>query len=600
MIALAVILAVATAWAAAAALRLVSITSFLLAVYLLVAAEVVLVIELLSTFGGVDRRNVLLAETVLLACAGIALFVTRGSARIPRWKPGGLVEARAHPAVALLLVAVVAALGYELALAILTPPNNWDSMSYHLSRAAAWYQHHRVGFVAAHTQRENVLQPNAEILVLFTFVFAHGDRWAAVWQWLAEVACLIAIYALGRRTGLERPLALLGALLFATLSQTVLQASTTQNDLLTASFAVTSVAFLASRERSRLPLAALALGLAVGTKITTAFALPGIALTAGFLLPRREWLRFAAPALAMVVVVGGFGYALNLVHTGSLLGAATVTGSYRQHSWSGRGETLFGVPLAMLLDFRFAPGFAPNEDLSYFGPLGAVLVVPIVVITLLRWRWNKAPRIHGVLALSLPLYVAALAFSYRYNPWIGRFMLIPAALVAPLFGTVQRMPRYAALVMTVALLTLGSTLLFNHAKPSGLGDGSSIWSMTRAQAQSVQRPQMRSVLAAVHACVPRDARIGYVLGGDDWDYPLYGATLSRRLVRLSKQADQARRQLLDSAQLRGLSWVLVRRRLVADVPAGWTPLRFRGSGLDLLVPSHSLEAVHARCRAKLE
>jgi hypothetical protein len=222
-----------------------------------------------------------------------------------------------------------------------------------------------------------------------------------------------------------------------------------------------------------------------------------------------------------------------------------------------------------------------------------VLVVPVVVLTLLRWRRRQVPAIQAALAASLPLYILVLAFSYRHNPWIGRFMLIPAALVAPLLGTVLKTPRYATVVLAVALATLASTVLFNHAKPSGIGRPASVWHMTRTEAQSVQRPAMRRVLATLEACVPPDARIGYVLDRDDWDYPLYGRSLARTLVSLT---DEPARQQLSSAELRGLNWALVRHRLVAAFPPGWTSLRFRGSGLDLLARTRNLAARGSGCR----
>ena len=33
---------------------------------------------------------------------------------------------------------VVVVLGYELLLALTVPPNNWDSLTYHLARVGAW------------------------------------------------------------------------------------------------------------------------------------------------------------------------------------------------------------------------------------------------------------------------------------------------------------------------------------------------------------------------------------------------------------------------------------------------------------------------------
>jgi 4-amino-4-deoxy-L-arabinose transferase-like glycosyltransferase len=463
-------------------------------------------------------------------------------------------------------------------------------MSYHLSRAAAWYQHHGVAYVDAHTERENAYQPNAEILVLYTFLFAHRDTFAAAWQWLAELPTLVAIYMVARRLDFGRPPAVFAALLFAALSQTALQAVTTQNDLLAASLVASCVAFLASKERHRLWLAAVALGLALGTKLTVVFAFPAVVILAALLVPRREWKKLAGLSVLATAVFGAFGYVLNIANSGSLLGPQSATAAYQQHSWIGRLGTLAGVSIKVVLDPPF-----PNEDFSYFGPLGALVVAPVVVLTLRRWRQGRATALEAAVAGALPLYIVALAFLYRLNPWIGRFMLTPAALVAPLFASVYRNRHYAAAASAIATVSLGLTLLFNPAKPSGIGAGRSIWTMTRTEAQTVQRFRMGPVFATVAACVPEHARVGYVLGGDDWDYPLYGERLTRTIVRLHRPTPLRRADDLN------LEWLLIRRPLVGQSPSHWSTMRFRGTELVLLQrkrsPSDVARHATGRCRA---
>ena len=341
MIGFALVLLVATAIAVALSLSIHSLAAFWLAVYVAVLAEVVAVIEALSLFRAVTGRNVLIAEVALLAFAALGLYRRRALVdwtSLRRLPSRQLLEGQ--PLLAFLLAVVVGAFLYEFTLAVFTPPNNWDSMTYHLSRAAAWYQHHGVAYVDAHTERENAYQPNAEILVLYTFLFAHADTFAAAWQWLAGIASVPAIYLVARRLSFDRQQALFGALLFATLSQSVLQATTTQNDLVAASLVIVCVAFLATTEQHRLLLASAALGLAIGTKLTVAFAFPALFLFAALLVSRRSWLRFVGLTAAMTAVFGSFGYVLNLIHTGSLLGSEEATAAFQQHSWSpGSGRS---------------------------------------------------------------------------------------------------------------------------------------------------------------------------------------------------------------------------------------------------------------------
>ena len=325
-----------------------------------------------------------------------------------------------------------------------------------------------------------------------------------------------------------------------------------------------------------MPLAALAFGLAVGTKFTAVYAVPALVPIAASLLTRRQRAPLILYCCVAVGVFGSLAYVLNLVHTGSLLGAASATSGLHQHSLAGFARTVGGVLIDVVLDFRLAPGLPPDEDSSYFGLLGLALVLPVIVLTVRRWAHGHASRLELSLAAAVPLYLLTLAAANTYNQFLGRFLITPVALTAPLFATVLNYRRYAAVVGAVAMLTLATSLLFDHAKPSGFFGTTSIWGMTRAEAQSVQRPAMRPVLQALDRRVPPNARVGYVLGSDDWDYPLYGRRLTRRLVKLDPHRTFA------EATSAGLEWQLVRQRLVGPAPPGWQVQRFRASRLALL------------------
>ena len=75
-----------------------------------------------------------------------------------------LREATRDPIVFVLGLAVLAGLVYAAVLALFTPPNDWDALTYHLARAAFWIQQHGIGYVPdSDVLRINVNPPNAEI-----------------------------------------------------------------------------------------------------------------------------------------------------------------------------------------------------------------------------------------------------------------------------------------------------------------------------------------------------------------------------------------------------------------------------------------------------
>lgn len=616
MLVLAFVLLAIGAVAAACALEL-PWTGTLVATYLIAFGEIVLVTEILSIFEGLRPRNVLLAE-VVIAIGAVAWWFYRAAPRptLPRIR---VKELRRHPAIVVLGSAVAVALVLELALAVVAVPNNWDSMTYHLSRAAAWYQHNAYGHVNAHTERQNAFPPNAEILSLFTMIFAGNERFAALPQFASELALLVAIFGIARRLGFRRSEAAFASLLFATLSQVVLQATTTQNDLVLTACVVAGAYFLLARDRHEIVLAALALALALGTKLTGFFAAPIVLLLALATLPRRQLALFAAALVVGFAVVASPVYAMNIRDYGDPLGPSSLRRPFEAKLGVGPVAATFGrifygfvdlsgvrdggIPPPKELDaFAYVPRHVhavpptrasssssfrlnarANEDVSYFGPLGALLLLPLAFRYIALAVRSRVPRSAGVLAMGLPLYALEVSLAYSYNEWIGRFMIVPVGLAAPFVARGYAMRELRALLVTLGVLFLTLALVHNERKPVGLGRVSPIWSYPRPEAQAVSRPEMATALTAVDLEVPANATVGYVLGEDGWDYPLYGEHLERTLIRLSS------REPLQDAGRRGVQWVVI-GNVDARGSAKWFALRFKGSEWSLMAPSSSRSA----------
>src|SRR5262249_57817299 len=159
---------------------------------------------------------------------GLALAARRAALR----------EVLSDPVTAVFLAAVVVLLGYELLLGVTVPPNNGDSLSYHLAKAAAWAQSGGVHWIAnAPTVRLNAFQPLAEQELLFLIVATGSGALFALPQYVAGLAILLAVYGSSRRLGFGVRASACGTFLLATFSVLTLEASTAQNDLVAASFA---------------------------------------------------------------------------------------------------------------------------------------------------------------------------------------------------------------------------------------------------------------------------------------------------------------------------------------------------------------------------
>ena len=582
-------------------------TGTLLAAYVLAVGQIIATTDLLSTVQLVGRTAYLIAGATF-AAATLALWWRQG-----RPFPAASIDVRAaarHPAVALLGLAVALAIAYELVLALSVPPNTWDAMTYHLTRAAAWLQHGGVAWVPASTVRVNVFPVNGEIQILWTLALAGTDVGAALPQFVAQLATIVAIFGIARRLGFSRSAAAYAALLFATLAEIALEATSTQNDLVVAAPVAIALYFILGRNTRDVLLAATALGIALGTKLTAIFALPCLMLVALLVLPRRQRLVAAAAGAAAFVAFASPTYIANLAHTGTPFGSGpelagvaprlTLDGtisSVARIGWHfidftglrtvpGTDRTVGDVGSRLFhglhipenprastsTGFSTVPNDTPQEDLAYFGPLGVLLLLPVVLVTLVGVFFRRRARPEQVaVAAALPLFIVAVAIAYRYNLWLGRFMVVPVAFVAPLIARVYSSWRLVAtLVAVVAVASLQSTLTNNTLKPLA----SLPWTADRVTIQTAERPDLAPTIRAIDADVPRGP-IGYAFGVDDWTYPLYGAHFQRHPVLVGNAhpfADATRQHLVwlvVSRPVRGnTSWQVVQR-------GTWTLLRRR-------------------------
>ena len=130
-------LAIATALLAAASLRLESLVSTLLAAYLALAADLVLVVVALSPFRAVTRGGVGAAQAVALRRRARRVVAARQAAAF-RSAPSGrrFGPSLGEPVAAVFLAVTAVVLAYELVLALTSQPNNWDSLTYHLAASA--------------------------------------------------------------------------------------------------------------------------------------------------------------------------------------------------------------------------------------------------------------------------------------------------------------------------------------------------------------------------------------------------------------------------------------------------------------------------------
>jgi hypothetical protein len=328
-----VILVLALAYGLAAALRLPTRPSFFIAFFVLVWADLVLAAEVLSLLKLLTPWGFLAAHAILALGAGL-VWTAAGRPRGPRFsrptRTGLAASFRSWPDLWVLGISVGAAYALLAVINGLVPPNNLDSLVYHLTKVAFWIQHRTMAPWPSPCIHQTAFPFNVEIGSLWSMLFLRRDLLAGYVQWFSAPAAALSIFGLARGFGWARERAGFAALVFLALPMVVLQSTTTQNDLTTAAMvlAMAYLVFLGLKtgHRGALVLSGAALGLALGMKVTAVMVLPsfGLGLLYFVLTRRPRRLRpvvlWAASALAGFILLGALNYGQNVVYHRSVLG----------------------------------------------------------------------------------------------------------------------------------------------------------------------------------------------------------------------------------------------------------------------------------------
>jgi hypothetical protein len=465
-------------------------------------------------------------------------------------------------------VAISLLLAVTLFTALLYPPNTWDSMTYHMPRVVHWINQQSIAFYPTDIFRQNYQMPLAEFAILHFQLLAGGDAFANMVQWTSYLCLICLSSVVAQELGLSPRQQLISALVTASLPMVLMQASSTQNDLVVSVF-LCSFAFYMLRlrkkfDRENLLFAAISLGLALLTKGTAYIyaAAIGIALALPLLKANSASFRrlvLAAAALGVVAVVGlsfsvghlhrnlsfyghplpiqGEGY-VNQKRSIVVLGAYVLRNAAlhlatpypeieaKQIKWL---RTILGPnledPETTAYGLPFSLRSAIHEDSigNLLHMLAVFVMLPFLAISWIKGRWRC------LIPYSMAAFGGALIFCWtlKWQPWHSRLhtplFVMAAPLIAITIDSIKPSKRAADGLCAVFFVFGLIFALNNVSRPLLTLD----WMRyEREYLYFNNNPNIREDYKAAAAVLRARAagQIGLLLGHDDWEYPLWALT----------------------------------------------------------------------------
>ncbi len=212
----------------------------------------------------------------------------------------------------ILMAAMLLIVAMLLILAWVSPPNNVDSLRYHMSRILHWSQNQGLQHYPSGTHAQLAFPIWAETAILNLRTLWGSDRPANLIQWMSMVGSLIGVSELARLLGASRRGQLVAAAAALSVPMGILQATSTQNDYVVAFWAVCLAYYVILDQKQELPTLervtfGMALGLGMLSKGTFyVYALPLVlwsiiskARRVGARQALTKWIALAAIAAAL-------------------------------------------------------------------------------------------------------------------------------------------------------------------------------------------------------------------------------------------------------------------------------------------------------------
>lgn len=449
-----------------------------------------------------------------------------------------------------------------LATALLSPPNTWDAMSYHMSRVLHWIQNRSLDPYPTHIMRQIYMPPWSGLAIVQLQLLAGSDALANTVQWAAMLGSVLSVAWLARLLGAGRGGQAFALVFAVTLPMGILQATSTQTDYAVAFWLVAAAALglrFGQEPGWILGLATGgALGLAALTKPTAyMYGLPLVIWLAAS-LPRKAVgaaLKAVVPATALALALNAGHFGRNLRTFGSPFGpfdhaqsgaearphaesrhgrhdvgrllknlglhlASPVTGLNREvlsvmrslDVWAG--ETEEAVPAGMKIELR------PHEDV--IGNPWHLLLL-LLSSSYALWRWRRLPRAAALLPLAL--LGAALVFVclMPWAPWNSRLHLPLFVLAAPLVAlTAERvLPTRGLDALAAVLFVLAVPWLVRNSSRRLVGEANVFTTPRESLYFSRDRSREERTRRAAALLRSSGCRVVTLTArGDDWEYPL--------------------------------------------------------------------------------
>ena len=469
----------------------------------------------------------------------------------------------------LLIVVIAIILGF---VAYYVPPNNWDSMTYHMSRVMHWIQNKNVDYYPTLITRQLSSPDLAEFQILHFQILTQNDYFAQSVQWSGMIGSLVVVSLIIKQLGGSVKGQIMGVLFAFTIPMGMLQSITTQNDYIASFYVLVAIYYVLLFKENTSWFNALMIGISIGVAVKTkgtayVFSAPLVLYLLYFWIKVKEKkVFFQGVIIVILVIVMNLGFYVRnyrLFHDPLASSEATIIVNqkkgldvtlsnvvrYTAFNLGTNNKELNNKIYKITLGLHRLVSLSPADSATSFGgrpffiPTGAHLYAEdysptplhlvFFMISLIYWlifRENFSRLNNLYLAFGTVSFLL-FTFYFKWQEWGTRFMLIYFLMMSVFLGVVADkiyskigMSKFSFIYYLIPLLFIfnGYTIVLKLVSEP-FKDNTNVFKIPRENLYCGNGSKLDKKYKAIAQEFSKIncTEIGIVGNLDDWEYPLW-------------------------------------------------------------------------------
>ena len=548
---------------------------------LIFSAVILLFTELLSAFQKLNFQFLLIVWLIFFAANLIRIYIKRKrtflliKVGLARFRS---VLIRSSHFEIFLFSTVLLFLGLLFIQAVVYPPNNWDSMTYHMARIPHWISQQSLDpFQTVWTPEINH-PPFAEIIICNLGILSRSDILSNLVQYSYLIALLCVNISISELFSFSTLNKYFSTIFLITIPEVILQSTSTQNDLVVSYF-IFAAAFFAIKNVAKFKIwnslyFGISIGLAIMTKGTAyIYLIPIVFLISLWIIYKSikirtaKWIAFGLITTALTISLNFNNIIRNVSYSGNIFGQDEIetagyvneemdvtlflsnclknVGLHLSHYPIKKKFELVNTQMHKLLQVDIDNSYT-NVGYKYFvwsnpfnedvapNSIHLILIIIAAIFLIFYHRKILSPPYLMLIWIFFTIGgIVAFCAILKWQPWNTRlhtpFFVLSIPLITYSFSFLKALNKGKKVICIILILYASLVLIFNISRPltalPNLLIKSYQYSYNEVRYENYfnMRPYLYSDFIELRKQIKtyKFKEIGLDIAAGDWEYPIF-------------------------------------------------------------------------------